>query len=126
MTETIICAKIISVEGLYAKKPPLRGWFFGYAYDTIYEKEAHRMSETIICTIITAVAGIMGSYAAVQKGRRDGEIKDAVREQKQADRLEAIEHRLDIHNGYAEKLGSIGEALVAMKKDIEFLKGKKS
>ena len=84
------------------------------------------MSETIICTIITAVAGIMGSYAAVQKGRRDSEIKDAVREQKQADRLDAIEHKLDIHNGYGEKLGSIGEALVAMKKDIEFLKGKKS
>ena len=126
MTETVICAKIISVEDLYAKKPPLRGWFFGTAYDTIEAKETHRMTETIICTIITAVAGIVGAYAAVQKGRREDAIKDAVREQKQADRLEAIEHKLDIHNGYAEKLGVIGETIVAMKKDIEFLKGKAS
>lgn len=81
------------------------------------------MTETIICTIITAVAGIVGAYAAVQKGRREDAIKDAVREQKQADRLEAIEHKLDVHNGYAEKLGAIDETLVAMKKDIEFLKG---
>ena len=49
-----------------------------------------------------------------------------MREQKHADRLEAIEHKLDIHNGYAEKLGDIGEAIVAMKKDIEFLKEKTS
>ena len=84
------------------------------------------MTETIICTIITAVAGIVGAYAAVQKGRREDAIKDAVREQKQADRLEAIERKLDTHNGYAEKLGVIGETLVAMKKDIEFLKGRTS
>lgn len=126
MTESAICAKIISVEDLYAEKPPLRGWFFGTAYDTIEAKETHRMTETIICTIITAVAGIVGAYAAVQKGRREDAIKDAAREQKQADRLEAIEHKLDVHNGYAEKLGAIGETLVAMKKDIEFLKGKTS
>ena len=84
------------------------------------------MTETIICTIITAIAGIVGAYAAVQRGRREDAIKDAVREQKQADRLEAIEHKLDVHNGYAEKLGDIGEAIVAMKKDIEFLKEKTS
>ena len=124
MTETVICAKIISVEDLYAKKPPLRGWFFGTAYDTIEAKEAHRMTETVICTIITAVAGIVGAYAAVQKGRREDAIKDAQREQRQADRLEAIERKLDEHNGYAVKLGEISKSMVAMQKDIEYLKSK--
>lgn len=124
MTETVICAKIISVEDLYAKKPPLRGWFFGTAYDTIEAKETHRMTETIICTIITAVAGVVGAYAAVQKGRREDAIKDAQREQRQADRLEAIERKLDEHNGYAVKLGDISKSMVAMQKDIEYLKSK--
>lgn len=124
MTETVICAKVISVEDLYAKKPPLRGWFFGTAYDTIEAKETHRMTETIICTIITAVAGVVGAYAAVQKGRREDAIKDAQREQRQADRLEAIERKLDEHNGYAVKLGDISKSMVAMQKDIEYLKSK--
>lgn len=82
------------------------------------------MTETIICTIITAVAGIVGAYAAVQKGRREDAIKDAQREQRQADRLEAIERKLDEHNGYAVKLGDISKSMVAMQKDIEYLKSK--
>lgn len=82
------------------------------------------MTETIICTIITAVAGVVGAYAAVQKGRREDAIKDAQREQRQADRLETIEKKLDEHNGYAEKLGAISKSIVAMQKDIEYLKSK--
>lgn len=82
------------------------------------------MTETIICTIITAVAGVVGAYAAVQKGRREDAIKDAQREQRQADRLETIERKLDEHNGYAEKLGDISKSMVAMQKDIEHLKSK--
>lgn len=82
------------------------------------------MTETIICTIITAVAGVVGAYAAVQKGRREDAIKDAQREQRQADRLETIERKLDEHNGYAEKLGDISKSIVAMQKDIEYLKSK--
>lgn len=82
------------------------------------------MTETIICTIITAVAGVVGAYAAVQKGRREDAIKDAQREQRQADRLETIERKLDEHNGYAEKLGAISRSIVAMQKDIEYLKSK--
>lgn len=82
------------------------------------------MTETIICTIITAVAGVVGAYAAVQKGRREDAIKDAQREQRQADRLETIERKLDEHNGYAEKLGAISKSMVAMQKDIEYLKSK--
>lgn len=124
MTETAIRAKIMSVEDLYAKKPPLRGWFFGVAYVTIKAKEAYRMTETVICTIITAVAGVVGAYAAVQKGRREDAIKDAQREQRQADRLETIERKLDVHNGYAVKLGEISKSMVAMQKDIEYLKSK--
>ena len=76
----------------------------------------------IWCSIIAALGGVLGAWLAVQKGRREDAIKDAQREQRQADRLESIEKKLDEHNGYAEKLGDISKAMVAMQKDIEYLK----
>lgn len=84
------------------------------------------MSETILAVIITGVCGVVGSYisarSVIEKKSREDAIKDAQREQRQTDRLEAIEHKLDIHNGYAEKLGSIDISMAAMQKDIEYLK----
>lgn len=86
---------------------------------------------TIIVAIITSVGGIIGAYLAVQKGNRENEIKDAQREQRQADRLDRIDERIgslekkvDIHNGYAEKLGDISISMTAMSKDIEYLKNR--
>lgn len=84
------------------------------------------MSETIIAVIITGIFSVIGSYIAnktiSEKTNKENEIKAALREQRQQDRLEAIEHKLDIHNGYAEKLGSIDISMAAMQKDIEYLK----
>ena len=84
------------------------------------------MSETITAVILTGIFSVVGSYIAnktiSEKTSRENDIKAAQREQRQQDRLEAIEHKLDIHNGYAEKLGSIDISMAAMKKDIEYLK----
>lgn len=86
---------------------------------------------TIIVAIITSLGGIIGAYLAVQKGNRESEIKDAQREQRQSDRLDRIDERIgslekkvDIHNGYAEKLGDISISMTAMSKDIEYLKNR--
>lgn len=83
------------------------------------------MSETIICTIISAIAAVIGSYLAVQKGRRDDAIKQAQKDQRTSDRLDSIEHKLDIHNGYAEKLGDISQSMIEIRKDVYYLKEKK-
>lgn len=80
------------------------------------------MNETIIVALITGIASVIGNYFIMLKNKKESEIKDAIREQKQADRLDAIEHKLDIHNGYAEKLGDISITMVQMQKDIEYLK----
>lgn len=84
------------------------------------------MSETIMAVILTGIFSVIGSYIAnktiSEKTSRENEVKAALREQRQQDRLEAIEHKLDIHNGYAEKLGSIDISMAAMQKDIEYLK----
>lgn len=86
---------------------------------------------TIIVALITSLGGVVGAYLAVQKGNRESEIKDAQREQRQSDRLDRIDERIcslekkvDIHNGYAEKLGDISISMTAMSKDIEYLKNR--
>lgn len=80
----------------------------------------------IIVAIIAGVASIIGAYiatkSAMDKKSREDAIADAQREQRQADRLEAIEQKLDIHNGYAEKLGEIQLDIAGIHKDIEFLR----
>jgi len=87
------------------------------------------MSDTILVAILTGAFSVVGSYVAnkaiSEKKSKEDDIKAAQREQRQQDRLEAIEHKLDIHNGYAEKLGSIQLDITAIHKDIEYLKGGK-
>lgn len=78
----------------------------------------------IITGFIAAVASIFGSWCVMNKKSKEDAVNEAIREQKQADRLEAIEHKLDIHNGYAEKLGSMSEDMAVMKRDIQYLKEK--
>ena len=84
--------------------------------------------ENIIVALITGVCAVVGHLIS-QKKTCDDEIKDAQREQKQLDQLEAmderfkvIEKKLDEHNGYAEKFGEISTSIVAIRKDLEYLK----
>lgn len=82
------------------------------------------MTEAIIVALITASATVICQLILANKQRKDNETRQAVRDREIEDRLAQIEHKLDVHNGYAEKLSDIALALVAMKKDIEYLKGK--
>ena len=76
----------------------------------------------IIVGIIAAIASIVGNISIYKKKSKEDAIREAERETRQEDRMRAIEHKLDIHNGYAEKLGSIEISMVAMQKDIEYLR----
>lgn len=85
----------------------------------------------IIVAVISSLGGIIGAYLAVQKGNREQDIKDAQREQRQADRLDSIdekikrlEKKVDEHNEYGKKFGEVATSLVSMAKDIEYLKSK--
>lgn len=85
----------------------------------------------IIVALISSLGGIIGAYLAVQKGNRERDIKDAQREQRQADRLDSIdekikrlEKKVDEHNEYGRKFGEVATSLVSMAKDIEYLKSK--
>lgn len=84
------------------------------------------MNEAIIIAIIPAIASVIGAFiaarSAVDKKTREDDIKDAQREQRQQDQLEEIKHKLDVHNGYAEKLGDIQLDIAGIHKDIEYLR----
>lgn len=84
------------------------------------------MLESVVVAIITGILAVLGAYVSnvtvVRKKARDDAIKDAEREARQAMRLEAIEKKLDIHNGYAEKFGDIQKDIAVVKKDIEYLR----
>lgn len=76
----------------------------------------------IIVGCIAAIGSFAGNLSIQRKKSREDAIKEAERETRQEDRLRSIEHKLDIHNGYAEKLGSVEKSLIAMQKDIEYLR----
>lgn len=83
----------------------------------------------VIVAIIGATAvilsALLGYFSAVKKH----EVEDAKREQEQKDlfkeifkQMGNIEKRLDEHNHYAEKYVETAKTLVAIQKDIAFLK----
>lgn len=84
------------------------------------------MNDVIVASVIGAVASVIGAYiaarSALDKKSREDEVKDAQREQRQQDQLEEIKHKLDVHNGYAEKLGDIQLDIAGIHKDIEYLR----
>ena len=83
------------------------------------------MNDIIVTAIGTAgsiVAACIAARSAVNKKTREDDIKAAQREQRQQDQLEEIKHKLDVHNGYAEKLGDIQLDIAGIHKDIEYLR----
>lgn len=91
--------------------------------------EGVALSEAVIIALITGILAVLGSYvsnvAITRKKAREDAIKDAEREARQSMRLESIEKKLDIHNGYAEKFGDIQKDIAVVKKDIEYLRKEK-
>ena len=80
----------------------------------------------IITAILALIGSILGSLTISLRKRRVDEIKDAEREARQAEQMKEIEKKLNEHNGYASKISSIEKSLIAIQKDIEFIKGKDS
>lgn len=87
------------------------------------------MNIEVLTAIIGATAvilsALLGYFSAVKKH----EVEDAKREQEQKDQFKEIfkqmsniEKRLDEHNHYAEKYVETAKTLVAIQKDIAFLK----
>lgn len=80
------------------------------------------MESNVIVALITGGFAFAGVVISNATSNRKNSIEQAKRDTQLEDRMQNIEHKLDIHNGYAEKLGEISASIIAMQKDIEYLK----
>ena len=83
------------------------------------------MPETIIVALIAAAASVLGSYFINLKNKKEDAIKDAVREEEQALRLNNIEEKIeklskkvDSHNGYAQMFAESSKDIALTQKDV--------
>ena len=80
------------------------------------------MSEAIIIAIIAALGSVLGQWLISRKQSQDRAIAEAERETRLDMRLQGVEKRLDEHNNYASKIGSIQTDLAVIKNEIKNLK----
>ena len=80
------------------------------------------MSDAIIVAIIAAAASILGQWLISRKQAQDKAVADARRDERLELRLSAVEQKLDVHNGYAERFAEIGKDIAVIKTQIEELK----
>lgn len=79
------------------------------------------MSDAIIVALITGAFAVLGQWIISRQQTAKRKVDEAVRDARQEDRLKAIEAKLDIHNGYAEKFAEIGTDIAVIKNDIKTL-----
>ena len=75
------------------------------------------MNPTVLAALIGAAASIVVNLISVWQQNQKRREEDRVRDAKLEMKLSSIEKKLDEHNGYAEKIGSVQQ-------DIAFIKGK--
>lgn len=79
------------------------------------------MSDVVIVALITGICSVVGQWLIARRQNKDRETAEAVRDARIEDRLQAVEHKLDVHNGYAEKFAEIGADIAVIKNDIKTL-----
>jgi len=79
------------------------------------------MSDVVLAALIGAIASIIVNLINNNQVNKKRAIEDAVKDERLENRLSNIEHKLDVHNGYAEKLGTISTDLAVIKNDIKTL-----
>jgi hypothetical protein len=79
------------------------------------------MSDVVLAALIGAIASIIVNLITANNQRKKRAVEEAVRDANLENRLSSIEHKLDIHNGYADKLGSISTDIAVIRNEIKNL-----
>jgi len=80
------------------------------------------MSDTVLAALIGAVSAIIVQLIGAWQAKKKRDIEEAIKDERLENRLKSIETKLDTHNGYAEKLGSIQTDIAEIKTDIAVTK----
>ena len=76
---------------------------------------------TVICQILINANNRKKRKAESDEENKQKAVEKAVKDEKLETRLAGIEHKLDIHNGYAEKLTNIEKSMAVIENDIKTL-----
>ena len=79
------------------------------------------MSDIVIVALITGVCSVIGQWLISRSQNAQRKVEEAVRDARLEDRLKAVERKLDVHNGYAEKFTEISTDIAVIKNDIKTL-----
>jgi len=71
--------------------------------------------------VVTGVCAVIGQWLISKQQSDRRKTDDAVRAARLEDRLAAIERKIDVHNGYAERFAEIGTDIAVIKNDIKTL-----
>ena len=77
------------------------------------------MSDAVIVALITGICAVLGQWLISRGQIKQRKIDDAVRDDRIERRLNSLEEKVDIHNGYAERFGEIGTDIAVIKNDIQ-------
>lgn len=80
------------------------------------------MSEALLSSIVVAAGSIICQLLINNRSRKEKQTEDAVKDAKLDARLSSIEEKLDTHNGYAEKIGSLVTDVAIIKTEIKNMK----
>lgn len=80
------------------------------------------MSDAVLVALITGAAAVFSNYIITRSNREKSAGERAKKDQEVQDRLNVIEHKIDVHNGYAEKLATLSADIRVIRTEIEHLK----
>lgn len=78
----------------------------------------------VIAALIGAVASIIVNLITASGQRKKRAVEEAVKAAQLETRLLSIERKLDAHNGYGDKIGSIEKDIAVIRTKIEMLASK--
>ena len=80
------------------------------------------MSDVVLAALIGAAASIIVNLIALAQQGKKRAVEDARKDERLENRLTSIEHKLETHNKYAEKLESIQKDMGEIQTDIAVIK----
>lgn len=80
------------------------------------------MSDVVLAALIGAAASIIVNLISAAQQSKKRAVEEALKDERLEHRLKNIEGKLDVHNGYAEKLGEIQTDLIEIQTDIAVIK----
>ena len=80
------------------------------------------MSDAVIVALITGLCAVIGHWLISRGQAEKKREEDVERDTRMDERMKGIERRLDMHNKYAEKFGTIQTDIAVIKNEIKNLK----